>query len=523
MLRADTLHPMRLLAAACLCILLAAGAHAAHAQDLRLGTVAFPTSARSSEAQEHFRRGVAALHSFWYPVALEEFRAAAQVEPDFMMARWGEAMAHNHPVWGDPQETDAARQVLAGIPAAPAGLTLREQGYLDAVQALYGSAEKPERDRAYAAAMERLSRDHPDDLEAAAFHALALLGIAYSTSPLDAGAPRDGTPLRLRMRAAAIAHEVWRREPNHPGAVHYLLHAFDDPAHAVLALPAARHYAAIAPAAPHALHMPSHIFLQLGMWPEAAASNEAAWKASREARMPDFHSLHWLLYAYLQQGRDSDARPLLGAVRESLAELPSDDLRSRVYGLYTQATMAATFLVETGLWQKAGDLLPPEQAAPPHAGQEGSPYRSLAALAQAPAAWGRGMAAAMTGSPEVALRHAAVLDDMRRRAAIAPIPFVAGMAPVLEIQMLEIAAVISARSGDLGAAVETMQRAAELEERMPVPPGPPPQIKPSHELFGEILLRAGRRDEAARQFATALFRHPGRAASLRGAEQASRQ
>lgn len=517
---AATLHPMRLLAAACLCMLLAAGARA---QDLRLGTVAFPTSARSPEAQKLFRRGVAALHSFWYPVALEEFRAAARAEPDFVMARWGEAMAHNHPVWGDPQGTDAARQALAGLPAVPAGLTPRERGYLEAVRALYGPGEKPERDRAYAAAMERLSREYPDDLEAAAFHALALLGIAYTASPPDAGAPCDGMPLRLRMRAAAIAQEVWRREPDHPGAAHYLLHAFDDPDHAVLALPAARRYAAIAPAAPHALHMPSHIFLQLGMWPEAAASNEAAWRASRDAREPDFHSLHWLLYAYLQQGRGSDARPLLGAVREGIAGLAGGDLHGRVYGLYTQASMAATFLVEAGLWPEAGDLLPPEQqATPPQAGPEGSPYRSLAALAQAPAVFARGMAAAMTGSPEAARRHAATLDDMRRQAAGAPVPFVAGMAPVLEIQALEIAAAASAMDGDVDAAVGTMERATRLEERIPVPPGPPPLIKPSHELFGEILLRAGRREEAARQFATALFRHPGRLASLRGAEQASR-
>lgn len=185
--------------------------------------------------------------------------------------------------------------------------------------------------------------------------------------------------------------------------------------------------------------------------------------------------------------------------------------------------MAAIFLVETGLWPEAGDLLPPEQqAAPPQAGPEGSPYRSLAALAQAPAVFGRGMAAAMTGSPEAARRHAATLDDMRRQAAGAPVPFVAGMAPVLEIQALEIAAAASAMDGDVDAAVGTMERATRLEERMPVPPGPPPLIKPSHELFGEILLRAGRREEAARQFATALFRHPGRLASLRGAEQASR-
>jgi len=184
--------------------------------------------------------------------------------------------------------------------------------------------------------------------------------------------------------------------------------------------------------------------------------------------------------------------------------------------------MAATFLVETRLWQGAGDLLPPEQSAPSQAGPEGGPYRSLAALAQAPAVFGRGMAAAMTGSPEAARRHAATLEDMLRQAAGASVPFVAGMAPILEIQALEIAAATSAMDGDLDAAIETMKRATGLEERLPVPPGPPPLIKPSHELFGEILLHAGRREEAARQFATALFRHPGRLVSLRGAEQASR-
>jgi hypothetical protein len=486
-----------------------------------LGSVRFPTSARSQEAQAHFLRGVAALHSFWYPVALEEFRAAIRIEPGFAMGYWGEAMAHNHPVWGDPQDTEAARQVLARLGATSAP-SRREQAYLDAVRTLYGPGEKPERDRAYAAAMETIHREHPDDLEAAAFHALALLGLAYSSGSSDAAAPRDPAALRTRMQAAAIAQEVYRREPNHPGAAHYILHAFDDPDHAVLALPAARRCAEIAPAAPHALHMPSHIFLQLGRWRETVASNEASWKASTGLGMPDFHSLHWLLYAYLQEGRTDNAQPLLTTIGESLTKVPKDNARDRVYGTYIQATMAATFLVETEQWAQAPDLLGLQErdAQEAGAGPGGGPYQALAALARTPAVFARGLAAAMTGSGDVQ-QPIATLQAVRQQVADAPVPFAAGMAPALEIQALEITAAASAARGRLDDAIATMRRATALEEAMPVPPGPPPLIKPSHELLGEILLRAGRREEAAQAFATSLFRHPGRTQSRQGAAQAT--
>ena len=493
----------------------------AHAQGSRLGAVQFPTSAQSEEAQAHFVRGVAALHSFWYPVALEEFRAATRIEPDFAMGYWGEAMAHNHPIWGDPQDTEAAREVLARLPAAPA-TTPREQAYLNAVRALYGEGDKAERDRAYATAMEALHREYPDDLEAAAFYSLALLGLAYGGASSDAGAPKDPAALRTRMQAAAVAQEVFRREPNHPGAAHYILHAFDDPDHAVLGLAAARRYAEIAPEAPHALHMPSHIFLQLGMWPEATASNEASWDASTDLGMPDFHSLHWLLYAYLQQGRSEEAKALLTTVRESLAKVPEKDMRNQVYGAYIEATMAATFLVETEQWDEASEVLGlQETEAVPQSGA-GGPYQAFAALAQTPAVFGRGLATAITGSGEVQ-QPIATLREVSKQVADAPIPFAAKMAPVLEIQALEIDAAASASRGQLDEAIATMRRATTREEAMPVPPGPPPLIKPSHELLGEILLQAGRHEEAARAFATSLFRHPGRAQSVEGAAQAAQE
>jgi len=271
----------------------------------KLGTVNFPTSC-SQPAQARFLRGVAALHSFWYPVALDEFRESTKIEPDCMMGYWGEAMAHNHPIWGDPQETEAARKALEKIRDTPK-LAPRERAWLQAVRVLYGEGDKSARDKAYAAAMEKIYRDHPDDAEAALFYALSLMGTVR---------PEDPAGTKIRLRAGAIASEVYKKNPDHPGAAHYVIHAYDDPEHAEMALDAARRYAEIAPEAPHALHMPSHIFLQLGMWPEAAASNEASWMASdkwvMQSKLPigkrDYHSLHWLMYVYLQQGRYRKAK-----------------------------------------------------------------------------------------------------------------------------------------------------------------------------------------------------------------------
>jgi hypothetical protein len=217
---------------------------AKNAQELRLGTVNFPTSAESEKAQALFLRGVTALHSFSYDLALDEFRKSTEIEPDFMMGYWGEVMAYNQPLWRK-QDTEAARKVLAKIKDAPR-LTPRERAYLHAVKILYGEDDKVARDKAYAAAMEKVYWEYPDDLEAASFFALALLGSVRSEDPAG---------LRTRIRAGAIALEVARKEPNHPGATHYILHAFDDPDHAILALPAAQRYAKIAPEAPHALHI----------------------------------------------------------------------------------------------------------------------------------------------------------------------------------------------------------------------------------------------------------------------------
>jgi hypothetical protein len=484
-----------------------------------LGVVDFPTSAGSKEVQAHFLRGVAALHSFWYPVALDEFQAATRIEPNFMMGYWGEAMVHNHPLWGDPQEIEAAHKVLEKIKTTPE-LTPRERAYLHAVKVLYGDGDKVTRDRAYTAAMENIYRQYPNDREAATFYALALLGTVE---------PGDRTALRTRMHAAAIALDVYRKDPNHPGAAHYIIHAFDDPDHAILALPVARHYTAIAPPAHHAQHMPLHVFQQLGMWSDAAAANEAAWNTSdkwvKNNDLPiyqrDYHSLHWLLYSYLQQGRYREAEELVVTMRKSLEQFPKDDPRMLAYGAYTHASMAAEFVVETERWDAANALLPspPAKAKDLKATADADPYQPFAAIAQTPVLFARGLAAAMKGSPD-AQESVAALQTIREQRLDLQEPAIEQVLKISEIHELEITAIAGAKA-NLDEAISIMEKATALEEAMGPPPGPP--VKPSHELYGDILLRADRPAQAAQQFAKSLFRYPNRARSLLGAARAAAQ
>jgi tetratricopeptide (TPR) repeat protein len=488
------------------------------AQESQLGRVEFPTSG-SEKAQVYFLRGLAALHSFWYEEALEAFRESTKIDPDFAMGYWGEAMAHNHPLWSE-QDISAARQVLAKIKETPK-LTERERAYIRALRLLYGDGDKRSRDAAYSVAMERVYLDYPDDLDAAAFYSLSLLGRVTGTDK----------SYRLQARAGAIALEVYKKNPNHPGAAHYIIHAFDDPEHAILALPAARRYASIAPEAHHARHMPSHIFLQLGMWPETAASNESAWEAS-DAWMKrknlslgvrDYHSLHWLLYAYLQQGRYNQAEQLLNLMKKVMSESTYDNKLRPDYYENNYANMAASFIVETERWNLASTLFPTEPSAVApgqpqnkettmsggHGGHGGGPtvdgtatVRTSRASATLPI-FVRGLAAAVNGSTSTAS--------------------IGGSGNSLKIKDLEVAALSASMKKNHDKAIELMKQATALEEQMGAPYGPPTLIKPTHELFGEILLRAGKPAEAAEQFKTALLRQPNRARSLLGAARAAAQ
>ncbi|MDQ2922376.1 MAG: tetratricopeptide repeat protein [Acidobacteriota bacterium] len=517
-----------------LVVLIATLAASVSGQNSQLGKVEFPTSG-SDKAQALFLRGLAALHSFWYEEALEAFREATRIEPDFMMGYWGEAMAQNHPLWSE-QDTAAARQVIARIKETPK-LTARERAYLGAVKLLYGEGDKRKRDEAYSAAMEKVYHDYAADLDAAAFYSLSLLGLMRP----------DEKSYRLQALAGAIALDVYQKNPNHPGAAHYIIHAFDDPEHAILALPAARRYASIAPEAHHARHMPAHIFLQLGMWPEAAASNESSWESSDawmkrknlSLNVRDYHSLHWLLYVYLQQGRYRKAEELLALMKKTMSESSYDNKLRPNYYENNYANMAAAFVVETERWNLARTLFPSEAqvvvgqtvaagremqdmqvAHSGHGGNvntqpvtsDGSATVRSSRRSQTLPLFIRGLSDAVSGSAEVE----------KSLTGLRAIP--AGVAPgsvILEIRELEIAALAASMKRDHTKATDLMKRAIGLEEQIGPPSGPPGLVKPSHELFGEVLLRAGKPEAAVEQFKTALLRQPNRARSLLGAARAA--
>ncbi|MFP3941413.1 MAG: hypothetical protein ACLF0P_14030 [Thermoanaerobaculia bacterium] len=465
--------------------------------DESLGSVSFSTSG-DSEARRHFLRGVAALHSFWYPEAAREFQEAQALDPDFAMAYWGEAMAINHPVW-DQVDVDSGREVLERLAPTPEARaakapTERERAYLAAVELLYDpEVPKEERDRAYAEAMERLAGRFPDDVEASVFHALALEGVVYGGIESDRRFP-------LLMEAAAILEELFDENPRHPGVLHYLIHAYDDPVHAPLGLRPARIYARVAPAAPHALHMPSHIFVQLGLWDRAAASNVDAWEASVDwvegqdlsPDRRDFHSLDWLLYARLQQGRWQEAAGTLETAREALAE--ADDPEGRV--AWYRADMEARQRIETGRWSELpADLLEDDSR------RAAGPW-----LAAALAAHHRGDAA---DAREAADRLAALAGELDEPGPVA----------VMARQAEGLARLAAGRTEE---GLAALTEAAELEEALRPPSGPPDTVKPAHELLGEVLLAHERPEEAAGALERSLQRTPRRALSLLAAARAAR-
>lgn len=480
------------------------------AQQSKLGQVSFPTTG-PEKAQTHFLRGLAALHSFWFEEALDEFRQSTTIDPDFVMGYWGEAMAYNHPLWAE-QDTEAGRKTVAKIKDT-SKVTPRERAYVEAVRALYGEGDKLTRDKAYSAAMEKVYRAYSDDLEAACFYSLSLLG---TVRPGDKG-------YRRQALAGAIAFDVYQKNPDHPGAAHYIIHSFDDPEHAILALPAARRYAEIAPEAHHARHMPAHIFLQLGMWPEAAASNESAWAVSdawvKRKGLPlgarDYHSLHWLEYVYLQQGRNAKAEELLSMKRSDVEKSKSDP----GVGRYNEE-MAAAFVVETERWElvtklfgsgaeSAGDGMAGHAM---HAGAGGRNRRS-----EMLPIFMRGLVAAKTMSQDAA-KSIAELQAIRKQLSEAGDAYAAKSAEIME---LEIGAAAAAAKSNYTEAIDLMKRATAIEEEMSPPSGPPGLIKPSHELFGEILLGADRPKEAGQQFEKSLLRQPNRARSLLGSARAA--
>ncbi len=429
------------------------------------------------------------------------------------MAYWGEAMSHNHALWAQ-QDVEAAKKILDRLDPTHEGRVAKaklpkEKAFLEAMHILYFSAgDKLARDTAYSEAMARMAAQWPDDHEIAVFYALSLLG---TVRPGDTG-------FRRQALAASIAQRVFQENPKHPGAAHFIIHSFDDPDHAPLGLTAARAYATIAPSAAHALHMPSHIFIQLGMWQEAAASNVVAYKAAVDlnARMKlgegreDFHTLSWLSYANTMLGRLDDAKKNVDLAKQAADRNPGNaGIRDGYLG------MRARLISDTGQWEK----LPLSTA-----GSGGSEHASMPGM---PGMYGSGSAtwtyivgvsAAKMGDLPTAEAAEQQLKSLTAGTAGGAAAYAAKAHLIRE---KELGAIVRWAKGQKEEALQLAKEAADVEKSMSPPSGPPDPIKPASELYGEMLLEAGRAKDAVQAFEEALLRTPKRTPSVLGLARAA--
>lgn len=456
---------------------------AACGQSTRLGTIYFPT-AGSAAAQPHFIRGVLFLHSFEYGAAAAEFVKAQRADPNFAMAYWGEAMTYTHPVWNE-QDTTAAKKALSKLAGSAAErraktLTPREAAYLSAVELLYGTGLKAHRDTVYSAAMGRLSAQYTSDAEAKTFYALSLLGLSQGV--------RD---VSTYLKAGAIANEVFRKYPDHPGAAHYVIHSYDDPQHAPLGLKAARAYSTIAPGAAHAQHMTTHIFMALGMWDDVASQNEIASGHDHNMWTPGHYTL-WLNYAYIQQGRYNEALHMLETLRTS----------HNVAAPRPIWTFKGQYLIDTDQW--TGEVVNWDSATSPQDPAIKAYWDFI-----------QGYGSIKRGDEEGASKSLIQLAQDNARTD--------GATDLTNtILELELKAMVKLAQGASDEATALMRSATAREDAMPFDFGPPPVVKPSHELFGEMLLQLKRPVDAAAEFQRALARAPRRTRSLLGLARAAK-
>lgn len=473
----------------------------------RLGEIVFPNSGNST-AQAQFLRGVKLLHNFEYEDAVESFQAAEKADPDFALAYWGEAMAHNYTLWAE-QHTDKARAILMKLgptteARAAKAKTAREKLYLAAVETLYGAGTKFERDVAYADKMDALAAAYPDDVEAQTFDALATLGRSHGT--------RNEANY---LKSGAILEKLFPMHENHPGVVHYMIHSYDDPAHAQLGLKAARLYDKIAPESPHAIHMTSHIFLALGMWPETVAANRRAHARAMEmmgshaGKMGCGHGAIWLVYALLQQGQDpTDDIERCKAVALDPARLSHDQSViggvEDALGSYTD--MVVRRGVETGKWP-----IPMPLSTGHHE------------IARFTLAYGQMLAARHDASAA----RAAVESMHASRTAIAAalskeLPDEDQLLPWLDRGIAQGEAITDLAAGNRRAGLAKLRTAAEAEQALPVVFGPPVVQELGWELLGNELLVDGKKAEAAEAFRHALQMAPGRRIATAGLKAATR-
>jgi tetratricopeptide (TPR) repeat protein len=471
----------------------------------KLGQVHFPVSC-SDAAQQQFDRAVALLHSFWYEEAVKAFTQVTQTDPRCAMGSWGMAMSLWYPLWYPPSPA-ALQQGAAAVEQAKAtgAPTAREQAYIAAIEAFYKEADKLDhrtRAVAYEKAMEQLHLRYPDDREATVFYALALDTTAVPTDKTYAN----------QLKAAELLEQVFAEEPNHPGVAHYLIHSYDYPPLAGRALTAARSYAKIAPSAPHALHMPSHIFTRLGLWQESIQSNAASAAASKEyaskvgaagAWPEQLHSMDYLTYAYLQGAQDRDAKRVV----DELLEIQKAEPES-LPAAYAFAAIPARYALERRRWADAATLtLHP-----------GSFPWSRFRWGEAITVFSRALGAARSGDVAKAGKEVDTLQSLHSALVEAKQSY---WADQVEIQRRAAAAWVAHAEGKHDEALALMRSAADLEsstEKHPVTPGP---IVPARELLGELLLDLNQPAQALAELEASLRTDPNRLNGLYGAARAA--
>ncbi|MEO1050960.1 MAG: hypothetical protein AAFX87_10040 [Bacteroidota bacterium] len=482
-------------------------------KDLTLGEIQFNVTG-NEDAQSHFTKGLLLLHSFEYKDAEEAFVEAQKADPEMLMAYWGEAMTHNHPLWSQQNYekgkyaldrlTNEQKEVLKGKVSAV------EWELFQSAEILFGEGEKFDRDQAYSDHLGKLHDQHPDNHEVSAFYALSLLGSS-----------NQGRDYELYGKGAKIAKSILNENPGHPGALHYLIHAYDDPDHAPLALEAANNYAGVAPDAGHALHMPSHIYVAIGMWEEVILSNIASYEArlkkiERKRLNPasrNYHAYHWLLYGHLQLGHYEEAK----AIMRNMAAYAADTAAKG--GLrYYAIEMKGIYLAETGDWDSEfADLT---------VNTEDLNIQSQASLLflDGMKAYQQqdknGMKEAMQ-QIEDAVSVATGVIESKGVTVCSGVGFASRLPDQddlnqAEILLMELKAMYAKLEADKEGIEKWLKSAVDLEDKTSYEFGPPNIVFPSYELYGNWLVEEGRAQEALALFDKALIKGPNRISALKG-------
>jgi len=468
----------------------------------RLGNVHFPTSC-NAQAQPRFERALALLHSFWWEESGVAFRQVAEADPSCLMAVWGQAMTlRGNPFAGEPpkQAQQAGWELLAAS-AGMTGGTPRERDYLDAARAYFTDyATVPHATRAlrYEQAMKAVAARYPEDTEATIFYALAVASNASTTD----------TSFSRQREVGKTLEPLFEKQPDHPGLAHYIIHSYDSPRLASLGVSAARRYAEIAPAAYHAHHMPSHIFVRLGMWDETVASNinsaeaskamerQQGWKAMHNHRL---HAMDYMVYGYLQRGRDAQAREVNAEATAVTEVSPPDQLVSD----YALASIPARYALERNAWREAAAL--PVR-----------PSKNFKA-SEAITHFARGLGAARSRDLTAAQAEVTALAQLEE-VLKQPQPY---WATLVRAQRLEVAAWVAYASGDLEGAIRQATEAANVEDGTDKHPVTPGHVLPAREVLADLLFEAGRYGEARSAYEAVLKKEPGRSRSTFGAARAA--